>query len=424
MNVVRLALREVMHRRLSALLGALGVALASACLVGAASFLRAHDRRTDAIVAAKESQTAQEMRKLDDDYRKITKNLGFNVLILPRDQSLADLYADDFAAKLMPESHAAKLANSGVITVQHILPSLQQKITWPEAKRTILLFGTRGEVPVGGGDEKSPIQPPVKPGQIVLGFELHQSLGVKPGDGVTLLGEKFTVSKAHEQRGTKDDITAWIDLATAQRLLGKEGWINGILALECKCAWADLPKVREEITRILPDTQVIEFRTNALARAEARNRAERAGVEAVEAEKQHRAALRRERESQAAVVVPLAIAVAAAWVAGLAFVNVRDRRDEIGILRAIGVGGAKVQALFLLRAVCVGLVGAAVGVPLGLAAPALIEGASPLSQAWSPAELLTAGVTLLVAPLLAAAAAYVPTQIAAGQDPAVILQTS
>ena len=64
---------------------------------------------------------------MNDDYRKITKNLGFNVLILPKDQELADLYDKDYAEKMMPESYVDILVNARLITVDHLLPSLQRK---------------------------------------------------------------------------------------------------------------------------------------------------------------------------------------------------------------------------------------------------------------------------------------------------------
>ena len=85
------------------------------------TLLRAHDIRTEQIVDAKEAATRAEMAKMEDDYRKIMKDLGFNVLILPNDQNLADLYADDFASKYMPEEYVERLAKSDIVTIQHLL---------------------------------------------------------------------------------------------------------------------------------------------------------------------------------------------------------------------------------------------------------------------------------------------------------------
>ncbi|MFZ2641167.1 MAG: hypothetical protein WA117_09245, partial [Verrucomicrobiia bacterium] len=285
MNIGRLIIREILFRKLSFALGVLSVLAAVGCLVGSLTSLRQHDRRTEQIIAAKQAETREKMELLADDYRRITLKLGFNVLILPKDQKLSDLYAEDYASKYMPEEFATRLAKSRVATINHVLPSLQQKVKWPETGRTILLMGVRGEVYLQSARQK-PLLQPVQAGTIVLGSELHQGLKLKTGDKTRLMGREFTVAKLNDERGTKDDITVWINLAEAQAMLGKEGLINGILALDCTCADARLPLIRAEIEKILPDTQVIEFASQAIARAEARRRASAEAEAAIEREKQ------------------------------------------------------------------------------------------------------------------------------------------
>jgi len=54
----------------------------------------------------------------------------------------------------------------------------------------------------------------------------------------------FQVGDLHPERGSIDDVTLWIDLTQAQELLNQPGRISLMMALECACAWADLPKVR------------------------------------------------------------------------------------------------------------------------------------------------------------------------------------
>jgi putative ABC transport system permease protein len=358
--------RELGHRPVNLALSLLAVALAVAGLVGGLRLLNLHDQRTEQLLTVQQSALEAAMAKLEDDYRKITMKMGFNVLILPKAQNLGDLFAEDYAQHFMPEEYVMRLAKSPIITVQHLLPSLQQKLVWPEQKRTILLIGTRGEVPLmAGQDSKKPMQAMVAAGSIVLGYELHAGPGLKVGDKVTLLGRELTVAKTQAQQGTKDDITAWIDLKEAQDLLKCPDQINGILALECKCAWADLAKVRAEIAGILPDTQVIEFRTQALVRAEARQRAEEEALAAVATAKTQRADLRLEREHLLAILMPLIVLGAAAWVGLLALANVRERQVEIGVWRALGLGSGKLLGLFLSRALMVGALGGGLGLLAG-----------------------------------------------------------
>lgn len=432
MTLPRLIVKELLYRKLSLALALLSVAVAVGCLVAQFTALRAHDAQTEEIIRLKEEATKQEMARLEDETRKIMKKLGFNVLILPKDQNLDDLYAKDYASKYMPEEYAARLAEAKAITIQHLLPGLRRKIEWPERQgRVVILVGVRGQVPKLHRNPSELMFQPVPPRSMVVGYQLHKSLGLAEGDRVTLLGDTFTVSKLHEERGDKDDITLWINLDEAQRLLKRAGLIpeerviNEILALKCLCAGVGMEKVRAELGRILPDTQAIELSTRALARAEQRAAAAEVSQRALEAERANRARLRAERERFAAWLVPLVTLAATVWIGFLALANVRERLPEIGILRAVGLRSGAVFALFLGKAVLIGLAGAIVGYGAGLAAGAAWSGglaARPFAaKLFDPGLLVSA---LVGAPALSALASWLPALRAAQQDPAVVLRDS
>ena len=361
MKIGLLVVKEIKRRKLNFSLGLLSVIFAVASVTGALTMLKIHDINSDKLISGKEKETRERLAVLQDDYRKITKKLGFNLLILPEDQNLSDLYADDFAAKLMPESYVDSLANSRSIFIRHLLPSLQEKMIWPEKHRTIILTGIRGEVPFLHKNPKEPIIQAVPKGTIVLGYELHKSMQIKEGDKVTLKGDIFTVRKCNEARGNKDDITVWIALDEAQKILNKEGKINAIQALKCHCAGNSLAAVRDEVHSVLPGTQVIEKGSKVLMRAEARDRAAREALEAIEAEKNHRKSMRKEQEHFASILVPVVLFGSGIWIAFLFIGNVRERKSEIGVLRAVGVKEWKIMKLFLLKAVIIGVLGAIAG---------------------------------------------------------------
>ncbi|MCY3019232.1 MAG: FtsX-like permease family protein, partial [Planctomycetota bacterium] len=213
--------------------------------------------------------------------------------------------------------------------------------------------------------------------------------------------------------------TVWLNLAEAQKLLGKEGQVNAILALECLCEADHLGKIRAEVADILPDTQVIEFGTQALARAEARNRAAAAARDALERDKEDRARQRSERERLFALLVPLVLVSCAVWAGMLALNNVRDRVSEIGILRALGVRSRQILVLFLTRAAFIGLLGAALGNACGWlgswAWDARGAGDAALGPLFDPALL---ALVLVLTPLFSALVSWIPALLAAQQDPA------
>ena len=424
MKLPRLILREIAFRKISFVASLAAVCASVCCVVASFELLKDHDYQTMEILAVKKAELTALTRKHEDETRKTMKNLGFNILILPKDQVLADLYAEDFASKYMPEKYVTRLASSKIVTINHLLPSLTQKMTWPEKKRTILLIGVRGEVPLMHKDPKKPLLDAVPKGSIVLGHELHQSLGLSEGDKVTLMGEEFTIHKCYKARGNKDDISAWIDLAKAQKMLGKEGQINAILALECNCTADRLPIIRNEIAGILPETQVIERGTKATARAEARMAARKLKEQTIATEESRASQTRDQLKSFTATLVPLVIAGCSLLIGLLAFLNARDRQAEVGILRALGLRSSQVYSIFLCKALVIGLLGALAGLPLGHLV-AVSSAKSHLAE--SGGELLSANsnlflLVLLAAPLVTLLASWIPTLFAVQQDPSETLR--
>ena len=107
-------------------------------------------------------------------------------------------------------------------------------------------------------------------------------------------------------------------------------------------------------------------------------------------------------------------------------VAVAQRRTEIGVLRALGVPGAGVQAMFLIESGLLGLMGTLAGIPTGYALVKTVGGAlefdalfdsglsasiTPEVPPWLPSLALIAGVAI---PTLAG---YLPARTAARVDP-------
>ena len=410
MSLAQLIMAEIRHRLAAFVVALLVVAGVVFCLAVTFASLDAFDQETDARLGELQSVTDKRMKGLENRIRKSMKGLGFNVHIYPESQNLSEVYEQGFATETMPEDYVHKLANSKVVTVNHLLPRLSQRLLWKEQNRTIILIGIKGQVPIAHRDPKKPIMLPVKPGDIVLGYELHQSAGLKQGDKIELNGNQFTISKIHPQRGTMDDITAWISLDVAQAMLKKPGRINAILALGCNCATIDrLGDIRKEIGAILPGVKIIEIESKALARAEARNKVGEDAAGAKAAVVSTRKAARGERERFTAILLPLVIIAGLIGVAALSFLNTRVREGELGTLRAIGFSTGKVAGLILGRALIIGCLGALVGAGVAwLLAPQIVD-------ALPPRRLLL--YLALGAPILTLAAAWLPAFAAMQRDP-------
>jgi len=434
-NLRRLIGREILHRKLSFGLAVATIATSVAGLVAVVALLGAHDLRTSKMLkrmneesSAMEAKFAKEMKAYEDDVRKTMKGLGFNIFIFPEGQELSEVYAEGFASKTMPESYAGKLAESKIVTVNHLLPSLTRKLKWPERERTVILIGIRGEVPIAHRDPKKPLIDPVQKGRIVLGHELHRSLDLKEGNATVFMGREFIVGKCHAERGTKDDITIWMHLGECQELLKEEGRINAIKALECNCASIDrLGEIRREIAGILPGTKVIETESKALARAEARNKAKKHSQSAIASKKAEaiklqadRERLRLEDKQKYTALLTVVILGSMAWVSFLAFANARDRQAEIGILRAMGISTGSILGALMGRAFLVGLFGAGLTLLFAFLLGDTLRGSLhgfDLKSLRGDIPLV-----LLSVPVLSCAASWLPALQAANRDPATILR--
>ena len=434
MNLRRLIGREILHRKLSFGLAVATIATSVAGLVAVVALLSAHDLRTSKMLtrmneetSAIEAKFAKEMKAYEDDVRKTMKGLGFNIFIFPEGQELSEVYAEGFASKTMPESYAGTLAESKIVTVNHLLPSLTRKLKWPERERTVILIGIRGEVPIAHRDPKKPLIDPVQKGRIVLGHELHRSLDLKEGNATVFMGREFIVDKCHPERGTKDDITIWMHLGECQELLEEEGRINAIKALECNCATIDrLGEIRREIAGILPGTKVIEIESKALARAEARNNAKKHSQSAIASKKAEsiklqadRTQLRFEDKQKYTALLTVVILGSMAWVSFLAFANSRDRQAEIGILRAMGISTGSILGALMGRAFLVGLFGAGLTLLFAFLLGDTLKGSLHGFDLRSLRGDIP--LVLLSVPVLSCAASWLPALQAANRDPATIL---
>jgi putative ABC transport system permease protein len=331
---------------------------------------------------------------------RLMRDLGFNLLIVPQGTDMADFWSDDFAKQQMPEEYVHRLANSKLLTVRHLVARLQKKITWRD--RTILLTGILPEVPMAHRQPKSPMGLTVPRGTALVGFELARIMDIQIGDTLHFPDKSLQVTRCLDEKGSKDDIRIYGHLHDVQQILGSPGRINEIEALGCLCdAVSSIDRIRPEVASVLPHTQVTEFKSIAIARAETRKMVEK----------------------QAAFVIPVVVIACAVWIGLSALSNVRERRAEIGVLRAMGVGTPTIAAAFIGKAILLGLVGALLAFAIGTYL-ALHFGPQifPLTAKQVTAEFSLLGWALLLAPLLCVVASYLPTLIAITQDPAEVLR--
>ena len=379
MSIFTLMWKEIWHRKINFGLSLAAVTVAVAFVVAFLTTAEASKRETI----------------------RLMRDMGYNLRVIAKDTDMERFYAMGYSDQTMPEEFAYRLAQQKGLLYAHLLATLHQSITWQG--REIILTGIAPELSPPG-QEKSPMIFTIEPGTVYVGYQLAQAFELSPGDTINLRGKTFTVRECLSEMGNEDDIRVLAALPDVQQLLGMEGKINEIQALNCYCLLPGkdpLEVLREQLAAVLPDAKVILKRSIADARTRQREL----------------------MENYFSLVIPVVIGVCAVWIGTMAFLNARERREEVGILRALGRGGNQIAALFLSKAVLIGLAGAVLGFLIGTAF-ALHSGPEifkvTAKNVRPMLDLLT--WSLIAAPVFAAVSSFIPAMLAATQDPAEALR--
>ena len=368
---------EIGFRKLNALFSLLGLTLAVTVVVASQLLADADERET----------------------RRVTRDMGFNLRLISAETDLGQFYRDGFSRNEMDSAMLDRLATqlTNNVSFNHLVGSLRREYTING--QDILLVGL-SETYVAPGQGKKPMGVVIKKGTIHIGSEVARKQKKKRNDTMYLGERQFTVANDPIETGTPDDITIFTRLEDVQSVLRLEGKINEIEAIDCLCLTADqdpLAILRQEIGNILPEVQVVQMRTLADARAKQRQT--------------------RERVNQ--FVLPWVLVACAVWVALLAVLNVRDRRQEIGILRALGKGGGRIAGLFLGKAALLGLMASVFGAAFGTWAilefgPSLF----PVTKKAIQASPTLVWQMVVATPVFAAFVSFIPAMLAVSHDPA------
>jgi len=375
-----LFLKEIKYRKWNFLLGVLGMITAVAVVV----FF---------IVMTKASQ---------NETRLLTRAMGFNLRIIPDSTDMNKFWINGYSNLTMPQKYVKELVDKKAFYYAHLTATLHHRITWQGLD--VVLTGISPDELNPKGKKKTKMIFAVPPGKVMVGYEVARAAEIKRGAKINILGKQYTVQRTLTETGTENDIRIYFDLSDLQHLLHREGAISEIMALNCMCsAQGDDPlgDLRKQLQADLPKTQVIMNRTIAVAR-----------------EKQ-----RKMMDNYFAVLLPVLLIISAIWMGTLAMINVMQRKQEIGILRALGFGNRHIAGLFLSRVVSLGILGALFGFVAGtwLALHYGPEVFKVSAHSVKPLYNLLYW-SFLLAPLFATLASLIPIIYAISREPADMLK--
>ncbi len=255
--------------------------------------------------------------------------------------------------------------------VRGVLPERETQIT--ELARQLAHDGLLQKLVPGGWN-------------IVLGAELARSLGVRPGDQVTVIAPGGQVTpagvlprlKSFNVIGTfsvghfdYDSSLALMHIDDAARLY-RTGGATGV-----QLRLADVQQARRvagDLSAALGDgVRVRDWtRTNA------------AWYDAVQIEKR-----------MMFIILTLIVAVAAFNLVSTLVMTVTDKQSDIAILRTLGASPRSVMGIFMVQGAASGIVGTAIGVLLGLGAACNIDVIVPAIERLLHTRFLPASVYLI-----------------------------
>jgi putative ABC transport system permease protein len=215
------------------------------------------------------------------------------------------------------------------------------------------------------------------PREVVVGDELAKQLRVSPGASLIVQHRKLLVVGVYHIGVAYQDSGAFVPLASAQAISGRQGEATTIpvkLDVGTRPATA-----RQVIARRFPGILVIS-----------------------DAEEATRAGANGQLISKAALVIAvLALVIGGIGVMNTMLMAVIERRAEFALLSAVGWSGLQVAGRVLIEGVITTIIGAAIGLVLGVLGAQLLVNAlgaqtfvSPDVTAWDMGRALLVGVLI------------------------------
>ena len=218
---------------------------------------------------------------------------------------------------------------------------------------------------------------PASRSTIAVGDRLARSQHVQVGAMLRVAGHRFRVSGIYHSGILFEDLGAQLPLSTAQAISGRQHEATSIAVALAAGSSADA--ARRSIRRELPSTVVI---------ADA-GEAARAGANSVLI---HNATL---------VIVIIALIIGAISVTNTMAMSVLERQGELALLSTVGWSAPRVALLVIGEGIGVSLLGAAIGLVLGVLGSLLLVDAmgvgayvSPSVTAWGLGRGLLVGISI------------------------------
>ncbi len=234
--------------------------------------------------------------------------------------------------------------------------------------------------------------------EVIAGINLKTALGLSEGARIKTAKDSksrdFIISGFIEKGGAEDSAVI-MSVSQAWEAAGGEGRLQSILI---RAKAGQIEQAGQAVKGLIPDAVVRTVRQVAMAEE----------------------SLLGKMQLLMALVTAVVLFAASVSVASTMGANVLERREEIGLMKAIGATRRGISAFYMTEAVVIGMAGGSAGFIAGfLFAEAVSKGAF---DSYISIPLYLPGVSLGMGVMVALISSYLPVRGAMKYDPAVILR--
>ncbi|MDR3210518.1 MAG: ABC transporter permease [Planctomycetota bacterium] len=322
------------------------------------------------------------------------RSYGANLILVPTgEQGIMDVEDVEAVADLIPEEQMV-----GITPYRYASLSINRQpfaaagIRFPEARKTSPYWRIDGEWPGRGGE-------------VVIGGDIAETTRLAPGSRVRVAGHRasggqvereMTVTAVLHSGGVEDSML-FLELANLETILGQPGEVN-LVEVSVDAPSVELQTIVQSIRDTVPSV------TARLVRRLTHSEATVLG----------------KLRLLLLLVVTVVLGLTLICVGTTMMTMVMERRQEIGLKKALGADNQAVAWEFVAEGGLLGLVGGGVGYAAGYFFAQLVS-QEVFGRDLAP-DLLLLPLTLALSMLVAVLAALLPLRAALAIEPAVVLR--